>query len=107
MRLSAAYGDGRSYRVYDYPAGAFRKDLVWVDDAMNMVGVGFVSGGCEWVLKVERRKRVLIITALKWVALDLPEEEEKSMANNHVLTPVEAKEEADRRLLKYAVTRQD
>lgn len=105
MRLSAAYGDGWSYRVYDYPAGGFRNDLVWVDDDVYMVGVGFASGGYEWVSKVEYRQRVLIIPPLRWIALDLPEEEEKSMATDHVLTPVEAKDVADKRLLEYVVVR--
>ncbi len=75
MRISALDFEAFQYRVYDYPAGCFRKDLVWVDDDVNMVGVGFASQGKEWVFEVEHRKRVLIITALKWVALDLPGEE--------------------------------
>ena len=77
MRLSAADGDGHSYRVYDYPAKSLRQDLCWVDDVLNQVGVGFASDGFEFVHRMEQRKRVLIITALRWIALDLPEEEEK------------------------------
>lgn len=81
MRLSAAYGDGWSYRVYDYSAGGFRGDLVWVDDDVHMVGVGFASGGQEWVFNVEHRKRVLIISALKWIALDLPMERDEGIVH--------------------------
>lgn len=76
MRLSAADPDACFFRVYDYPAGRLRGDLCWVDDVTNQVGVGHAHiGGEEFVTRVEQRKRVLIITALKWIALDLPEED--------------------------------
>ena len=76
MRLSAAFNEeAYRYRVYDYPAGQFRRDLCWVDDVKNQVGVGFAAKGQEHVFEVEQRKRILITTALKWVALDLPEED--------------------------------
>ena len=77
MRLSAAYGDGCYYRVYDYPAGSLRFDLCWVDDVLNQVGVGHATCGFEMIDRIEQRKQIMIITALKWVALDLPEEEER------------------------------
>lgn len=81
MRISAAHNDGRFYRAYDYPAGVIRRDLCWVDDVLNQVAVGraclYPSGEyCEIVDRIEQRKRVLIITALRWIALDLPEDAE-------------------------------
>ncbi len=81
MRLSAAFDDCLNFHVYDYLIGSFRNDLCWVDDTLNQVGVGNAyrgdDGGKEFVHRIEQRRSVLIITALKWIALDLPEEEEK------------------------------
>lgn len=106
MRLSAAFHiESHRYRVYDYPAGQFRRDLVWVDDLTNQVGVGFATWGHEHTFDVEQRQRILIIPGVYWIALDLPEEEEKDMSNDHVLTPVEAKAVADRMLSEYVVVR--
>ena len=106
MRLSASDPGALLYRVYDYPAGQFRTDLCWADDELNQVGVGHAHiDGEEFVSRIEQRIRVLIITALRWVALDLPEEEEKSKSNNHILTPVEAKGIADKILSEYVVAR--
>ncbi len=77
MRLSAAFDvEAHRYRVYDYPAGGMRRDLCWVDDGTNQVGVGFATWGREYVFEVEQRKRVLIIPGVYWIALDLPEEKE-------------------------------
>ncbi len=77
MRLSAAFSEeAHRYRVYDYPAGEQRRDLCWVDDVTNQVGVGFATWGREYVFEVEQRKRVLIIPGVYWIALDLPEEED-------------------------------
>lgn len=76
MRLSAAFDrEACLYRVYDYPAGSMRRDLCWVDDGLNQVGVGFAAWGQEFVTRVEQRKRILIIPGVYWIALDLPEEE--------------------------------
>ena len=94
MRLSATERDAFLYRVYDYPAGVFRKDLCWADDELNQVGVGCAFNGCEYVRNVEQRKRVLIIIPLKWVALDLPEEEEKVRKKEPVLTSIQTRERA-------------
>ena len=78
MRLSAASGlEACLYHVYDYPAGQFRRDLCWVDDWLNQVGVGFATCGQEHVTRVEQRKHILIIPGVYWIALDLPEEETK------------------------------
>lgn len=74
MRISAAYGDGFSYRVYDHAAKCMRVDLCWVDDFTNQLGVGCASVGFEYVERIEHRKRVLIIPSLKWVSVDLPED---------------------------------
>ena len=74
MRLSAAKGD-YLYRVYDYPAAKFRKDLCWVNDETAQVGVGFATDGQEHILRVEQRERILIIPSLLWVSLDPPLEE--------------------------------
>ena len=76
MRISASEPGGTYYRVYDYPAGGLRQDLCWVDDVLNQVGVGHAYlRGEEFITRVEQRKRILIITALKWIVLDLPEED--------------------------------
>ena len=77
MKISAVVDDGYRYTVYDDPAGHVRDDVCWVDDVVNQVGVGFASGGLEFIVRVEQRKRVLIITALRWIGLDVPDEEEK------------------------------
>ena len=77
MRLSAVNLEAIFYRVYDYPAGCQRCDLCWVDDVTAQLGIGFASGGREYVSRVEQRERVLIIQALRWVAVDLPEDIEE------------------------------
>ena len=74
MRVSAAQCDGPLYRAYDHALGGFRRDLVWADDETARLGVGHAAGGREFVLRVEQRKRVLIIAALRWISIDLPEE---------------------------------
>ena len=77
MRLSAAFQEeAHRYRVYDYPAGQFRRDLVWVDDGTNQIGVGFATCGQEHTFEVEQRMRVLIIPGVYWIALDVPVEDE-------------------------------
>lgn len=75
MRISAAYGDGFSYRVYDHIVKCMRDDLCWVDDSTNQLGVGHASAGFECISRIEQRKRVVIIPSLKWVSVDLPDNE--------------------------------
>lgn len=88
--------------MYDYPAKLFRKDLCWVDDCVNQVGVGFASAGWEFVHRVEQRKRVLIIPGMRWIALDLPEEEDLP---EEVITALGAKSIAEKLLREYVVVR--
>lgn len=79
MRLSAVNLEARFYRVYDYPAGCMRNDLCWVDDVTAQLGVGSASDSYEYVSRVEQRQRILIIQALRWVAVDLPEDTEEGV----------------------------
>ncbi len=90
MRLSAAFQEeAYRYRVYDYLAGQLRRDLVWVDDVTNQVGVGFATWGREHTFEIEQRKRILIIPGMYWIALDLPEEETKQSYGKDLRIPVE------------------
>ena len=92
MRISAAHGDGWAYRVYDHRARAFRRDLCWVEEEGARLGVGYAQGSAEVTLRIERRERVVIIPALRWVAVDLPAEEESAplgaSTNKPVLEPM-------------------
>ena len=76
MRISAANRDGYLYRVFDHAARAFRHDLVWVDDEAARLGVGYATCGVEVTYRVEQRRRVVIVPVIRWVSVDLPDEEE-------------------------------
>lgn len=76
---------GLNWRVYDHKAQAFLKDVVWADDELNQLGILDISTLLRlrerlpknhYPLIVEQRERVMIIAALKWIAVDAPADEE-------------------------------
>ena len=88
MRISAAHGDGYLYRVYDHRAWAFRHDLCWVEDEGARLGVGYAYGNVEVTERIEQRERIVIIQALRWVAVDLPLNEDYASTRESTQRPV-------------------
>lgn len=86
MRIDAtSLHDPGLWRVYDYKLGAVRFDVRWADDVLNQIGVlvdrtHFVD--CE--VRTEQRGLVLIIAALRWIALDPPIADEPALFESDV-----------------------
>lgn len=89
------------WRVYDHRLGTLRDDVVWADAATAQLGVchcglGFGAGAVGLLCggsNVEQRERVLIVRALRWIAVDVPgvQQENEASQTKKLVLPASAR----------------